>query len=313
MEQNFVKRFNINQKRPQVLLVGNGLVYQKDFSWDNFINKISRCDRHIVVGNKVPYSIRATTTADVSDKRRQDKYCKAFSEYKYSSFKNLSELLKIPFDSILTTNYTYEIENHLYKNYYLLSDGAKRKKAICTARKSEAKYLLRTYNRLSNGIQTHDIWHIHGEVRRKSSMILTHDEYARLTQRILEYLDKRQNSYNEYYEDVKFKSWIDYFIMGDIYIVGLGFDFSEFDLWWLLNRRMRENADVGNVYFYEPIYEENKPKISALECMGVQCESFSMVKPSNGNILSSFYDDFYKKVIVDINKKVSRQETFRSK
>ena len=307
MKQQIIKHFSINEKRPQVLLVGNGLVYQKGFSWDEFITKISQDDKNLILGNKIPYSIRATATAYVSDKIRHDKYHEVFSNYTYSSFENLNNLLKIPFDSVLTTNYTYEIESHLCKGYHLLSDDTKRKKSICTAKKSEGKYLLRTFNRLSNGVQEYDIWHIHGEVRRKSSMILTHDEYARLTQRIIEYLDKRQNSYDEYYDDVKFKSWIDYFIMGDIYIVGLSFDFSEFDLWWLLNRRMRENASIGNVYFYEPISEETKPKISALECMGVQCENFAMEKSSDDN---SFYDDFYKKVIADINKKVSRQETF---
>lgn len=308
MEQKKIKYYNLNCKKPQVLLVGNGLVYQNDFSWDNFIKKISKESKPDTLTDGIPYSIKATTIANVSDKTRHNDYCKAFSEYKYSSFDNLNQLLKIPFDSILTTNYTYEIENHLYKNYYLLSNETKRKKSICTAKKSEAKYLLRTYNRLSRGVQTHDIWHIHGEIRRKSSIILTHDEYARLTKNILEYLDKIRNSYDEYYEDVKFKSWIDYFIMGDIYIVGLGLDFSEFDLWWLLNRRMRENAKIGNIYFYEPKSEQSEAKISVLECMGVKCENFSMLKPSKDNELTAFYDEFYKKVIVDINQKVSHQK-----
>lgn len=304
MEQQVIKHFNINQNRPQVLLVGNGLVYQDDFSWDNFIQKIAKEKNfNSLIGN-IPYSIKATATADVSDIIRHNKYLETFSSYKYSSFDNLHQLLKIPFDSILTTNYTYEIESHLYQNYHLLSNETKRKKSICTASKKEAKYLLRTFNRLSNGMQTHDIWHIHGEVRRKSSIISTHDEYARLTKHILQYLDKRKNSYDKYSEDVKFKSWIDYFIVGDIYIVGLGFDFSEFDLWWLLNRRMREKANIGNVYFYEPICEQCKAKISALECFGIKCENFSMVKPTDQKELSPFYDDFYRKVVIDINEKV---------
>ena len=310
MKHQIIKHFNINEKRPQVLLMGNGLVYQNDFSWNNFINKISKENKPILLDNDIPYSIKATAITDISDTIRHNKYLDVFSKYPYCFFDNLDKLLKISFDSILTTNYTYEIENHLYKDYYLLGDEAKRRKSICTAKTSERKYLLRTFNRLSNGVQEHDVWHIHGEIRRKSSMILTHDEYARLTQRVLEYLAKRKNSYDEYYDDVKFKSWVDYFIMGDIYIVGLGFDFSEFDLWWLLNRRMRENASIGNVYFYEPISDENKLKISTLECMGVKCENFAMEKSSGDN---SFYDDFYKKVIADINKKVSHQETFASK
>jgi hypothetical protein len=92
--------------------------------------------------------------------------------------------------------------------------------------------------------------------------------------------------------------------MGDIYIVGLGFDFSEFDLWWLLNRRLRENASIGNVYFYELISEQSNAKISVLKSLGIKCENFSMIKPTNKKELTLFYDDFYKKVIADINEKV---------
>ena len=33
-------------------------------------------------------------------------------------------------------------------------------------------------------------------------------------------------------------------------------DFSEFDLWWLLNRKKREKADHGKVWFYTPISSE---------------------------------------------------------
>ena len=116
MEHQNIKHFDISKKRPQVLLVGNGLVYQKNFSWDNFINKISQCDKHIILGDKVPYSIKATAISDVSDTTRHDKYHEVFSKYNYSSFNNLKQLLEIPFDAVLTTNYTYEIENHLYKN-----------------------------------------------------------------------------------------------------------------------------------------------------------------------------------------------------
>ena len=36
--------------------------------------------------------------------------------------------------------------------------------------------------------------------------------------------------------------WLDSFVLGNVNILGLGMDFSELDLWWLLNRKKRESA-----------------------------------------------------------------------
>lgn len=35
------------------------------------------------------------------------------------------------------------------------------------------------------------------------------------------------------------KSWIDLFFCSDVYIVGYGLDYSDIDLWWILNIRNR--------------------------------------------------------------------------
>ena len=58
--------------------------------------------------------------------------------------------------------------------------------------------------------------------------------------------------------DYQPKSWIDYFLIGDIHIVGLGLDISEMDLWWLINCKKREQLSSGKIFFYEPCMNEDK-------------------------------------------------------
>ena len=40
-------------------------------------------------------------------------------------------------------------------------------------------------------------------------------------------------------KDKSIISWIDLMFTTDVYIVGFGMDFSEQDIWWILNKRQR--------------------------------------------------------------------------
>ena len=65
---------------------------------------------------------------------------------------------------------------------------------------------------------------------------------------LCEYSKTRKNEYEEkQIEETPFpiKSWLDWFIVGDVYSVGFGWDFSEIDLWWAAERKGRENAQTG--------------------------------------------------------------------
>lgn len=267
------KSFDLTKQRPQVLLLGNGLSRQK--SWSDFIKSVADkdiekyCeDEKFVLPNLILTSV---VTNIKKDSERQNQYLKAFENYQYNDSHALNELLSLNFDAILTTNYTYEIEYAIDKNYCKLTDNAKQDKyAKSTEEKYDSKYLIHTFNRLKMGGYANDIWHIHGEQRRKSSLILTHDEYARLMGKITDYNKSIANRYERYYNNLKFTSWIDYAIMGDLYILGQGFDYSEFDLWWLLLRRLREKAQIGTVYFYEPEKSDNQYKLLALNDLGVE-------------------------------------------
>lgn len=296
------KIFDLSKKQPQVLLLGNGLFNK--MSWKKFIEKLADKDIEPYCINDrfvVPNLILASVATNVKDDNcRHDRYLDAFKSYEYEDYPMLNKLLNAKFDAILTTNYTYEIEYEINKKYCNLTDNTKRKKfAKNTEEKYDKKYLIHTFNRLEKDGYANDIWHIHGEQRRKSSLILTHDEYARLMCQIINYNTAIGNEYENSYNNLRFMSWLDYFIMGDMYILGQGFDFSEFDLWWLLLRRLRENAKTGTVYFYEPEKEDNKYKLLALNALGVKTLSLNCRINESKN-KNEQYADFYSKAIDDI-------------
>ena len=92
--------------------------------------------------------------------------------------------------------------------------------------------------------------------------------------------------------------------MGDVYVLGFGFDLSEIDLWWLLNRKLREKGNHGKVIFYEPKDDRNQHKIELLKLMKVQHESFEMENVDNSNPTNN-YINFYKKAIEDIREQMA--------
>jgi hypothetical protein len=316
-------KFDLTKLRPQVLLMGNGLVRNNGFSWEEFIEKtkdvefgINRYKKEPDKPCQIPNTILAEIMITCDDKKRQNEYQKRLKKgVKYSKNERICEIIKIPFDSILTTNYTYELE-YAFDASYPSSDGKQPKYAYCTRKPHESNALLRTYNKMK--IDSPPIWHIHGEQRVKSSLVLSHNEYAKLVKKIDEYCS---SSPKKNFDNMTFKSWIEYFLYGDVYIIGSGFDFAEFDLWWLLCKRKREisSRNFGSqIYFYarEQLGEntkesteenseenteensENKYKFRALKDMGVNVICLK----------HNEYDEFYKEAIQDIEKKVMTQK-----
>lgn len=310
MKNQAVKTFNLNQSRPQVLLVGNGMTYGTGLPWYQLIQQVVRngVDIHPyektnqkgeVTGFHVPNTIVTLATSETDDAKRHQKYGNVFQKTNYAPNEWIKKLTALPFDAILTTNYTYELETALYPKYPALTQKSKAYYAFQTGKEDDAKYLIHTFNRI--GKNNPDIWHIHGELRRPSSIILSHDEYARLVCGILNYNTKRGNDYEKEREALKFESWIDYFVMGDVYTLGLGFDFSDFDLWWLLGRRMREKTQCGKFIFYEPEKAANYYKQLALADAGAEVNTCGVTINTDDD-----YSKFYNLAIEDIREQITK-------
>ena len=325
---------NNTHKYPQVLLLGNGLNQAFDGkSWNDFLKDIST--KKEIVDNKMKVEdincsepLKAIIVTDDHVDLAMKKYCKDIMSRSIDEglADILKEILTFGFDEILTTNYTYEIEKAaVYPKFISENIIKKMMRHTSATKRSETKYLLHTYNEVNANLYTNRIWHIHGEARKPDSTVLGHYYYGNLMYKI-----KKELEYGGKYlkaeksgEVLNLQSWIDAFIMGDIYVLGFGFGLSEFDLWWLLNRKAREKANTGKIYFYEPKpvgYSEkhnllnlmhrvsdNQPLVEILDC------GFKMISNSEEKeVLDGSYKDFYVAVLNDIENKMNSKKMDRS-
>ena len=125
----------------------------------------------------------------------------------------LQKIVNLPFDAILTTNYTYELE-----------------KAIC--------------NDFS--------------ITQKSG------------------------------KDFECRSWIDYFLIGNITIIGLGMDFSEFDLWWLVNAKKRRFPNTHTIFY--------KPDITYEQELLAQIYGVTVMRECSNSGFKVYYSTLIKKL-----------------
>ena len=291
---------------PDVLLVGNGInrCYENGVSWDGLLADMSdNYTEEQIKDMQCPAPLKAMlVTKDKAAVRLRNCSDKLSADIKPEQADMMKELLTIGFDDILTTNYSYEFEA-VALNKENVSDYTLKKimKHTDEVVKAEPRYLLHTYNAVECERVYNRIWHIHGELRKTGSMVLDHYMYINLASKMKELCNKRGNAYNR--NEFTGKSWIDSFILGDVYILGFGFDLSEVDLWWLLERKKREISEHGKVVYYNIADEEdaknNKPKLDLLNVLGAKI-NFLTVK--NGD-----YRSEYEKAIFKIRQCISEK------
>lgn len=247
------------ERRPRVLLLGNGINRAHNFSsWDDLIKSIqtvtlTETEQESI--KNVPYPLQPVilTKDTIDDKMKEIAGDLAALRATLEEESLLCEFASIPFDTILTTNYTYELEKAINPEFDC-KVGCRCKFRKKTEMKSgkDTISLLHTYFQL--GEEAPSIWHIHGETAKPDTMILGHYYYGKLLSKIQQYittLKKRIGSNRGKTQSIKYLSWIDYFMLGDIYIVGLGLHPSEFDLWWLINCKKRHFPDT-QIILYKP-------------------------------------------------------------
>lgn len=298
-------KFDLSLKRPQILLFGNGLVYNKN--WNEVIRDLKEAKKENFEKNsEVPYPLQSSALLNSEDKIRQEKYYNYFNKcnndkpyYEYKEKYPALEIFgDIDFDAYLTTNYTYELESVFDAGYLSLKEKVKR--AQTTQKEKDKKRIKYTYNSFLYKGKQKNIWHIHGEVRNKSSLIFTHNDYCRLIGDLKEINDKAGNKYEKTKNKFFPNSWFDYFIVADIYILGLGMSFSEIDLWWLLCRRLREKSGYGKIYFFEPT-KNQYDKYRVMKYFDINIDHLGF-NDENGNLSNEEYEKFYIEAFNKINK-----------
>ncbi len=145
-------------------------------------------------------------------------------------------------DNILTTNYDQVIETGLSKfgyNHKNIDD-------------SETIYSMRRKREYSKNDHELCLWKIHGDSEHIKSICLGYDQYCGYLSKIQGYIKGNySSSKNEAYKvDVKIEekikndkydhiSWVELLFSSNVYMFGFSLDYSEIDLWWLLQRRAR--------------------------------------------------------------------------
>lgn len=285
---------------PTVLLVGNGINRAYGVSsWDDLISKIKTrelSEDEAACIEKMPYPLRPVvlTEDNVCDKMKDiaEDLCSFMPTDEETAM--IQEVINLHPAAILTTNYTYEIEKTLCSEFKCKVGRASkfRKKVQVKAGKSEIKYLHTYFSTSEDGPS---IWHIHGEAAKIDTMVLGHYQYGKLLSKIQQNVTKllaRNNTAISKGHVFKYSSWMDYFLLGNVYIIGLGMDLSEMDLWWLVNCKKRNFPGGKTVLFKHDINTEER----------LLAETYGVEVVTEG-FINNDYKNYYKWVVNEIKER----------
>lgn len=279
--------------RNSILLLGNGANrIHNSYSWENLLRELIDyvdASETILVKDK-PFPLlyeEIVLRSRANEDRKEDNIKKYIADLSAKLNPNIihSRIMRMGFENILTTNYDYTLENS--GDY----------KAHNCSSKNETRYSI--YRRQCAGDS--NIWHIHGEEKAAGSILLGYEHYAAYIQQMRNYVngtDEKDDSGNTQIalSMNKLFSWIDLFFTKDVYILGLGLDYTEIDLWWLLTYRARGkhfnrysiNTNNSIVYICRQTeYIKNFSKMQVLESMGVHIERFDL----KSNNWEKFYEE----------------------
>ncbi len=260
------KKFSIfDQNRPKVLFLGNGIhrAFSKT-SWNDVLDSIKGQNfTYSAWQYDMPMSLKASLLSNnqLGDKIKQvinntnnEVWNSLTSITDPDESKLIEKYARLGFDYIITTNYSYEVECSLLNKGNVSSKDILKLQNYNEINRAENKFLIHTFNKIKG---YPPIWHIHGEARKPNSIIIGQLNYGKLLSKYIERLNNENTWYNNVIKNFnnkqpqKIGSWLDAFVLGDVYIVGFGFDFSETDLWWLLEYKSNF-IHKGNTYFFEP-------------------------------------------------------------
>ena len=259
------------KKTPNVLFLGNGiLLLNHGTGWTELLESLCPNGAKMPVVSGIPNAMQpeAIRGTDVEEVQRLI----AGNLKGQEPHDILRQLVLMDFDAIITTNYTYEIEEALTGGKWTEN---RRKKAHTTLfGSSHVRY--NTYKcNLVKDVTGREIpvFHIHGEQARKHSMVLSYYSYADSIYHLVEMNKRRKNEYEECQEAGSWldcQGWLDYFLMGNVYAIGFGFDLSEFDVWWAIERKNREHAKNGKLFAYMISEKKDQAKSTMFMAMGVE-------------------------------------------
>ncbi|MGF1713332.1 SIR2 family protein [Photobacterium chitinilyticum] len=287
------------------VLFGNGLnrISDRSVSWKQLLDKIKSDNdfSDITLPNTMIYERIFMEKHESTVRERADemeikkKIAEAMREQGSNSV--YDALASLNLRNYMTTNYDYAFAEAL---------GVK-----AVRHSIEDIYSLRRrreYIKTNNSI---NLWHIHGEIDHPKSIMLGLDHYCGSVSKLDAYVkgrykykkDQKATSVISIENKIKSKrfcltSWVDLFFSTNVHIIGFSLDYSETDIWWVLNKRARilaEYPSFNRIYYYVDNIDSEKKGL--LQSFGVEVVE--------SKVFNNEYSAMYSSVIGDIASSVA--------
>lgn len=294
--------------RPKVALVGNGL--NRSFEGAKETDKIIRDQwaKHYdsplpdeIWKLPLPLQVVAATQDNVDVCLRE--FAQAMKDTPVSEKQKdfLMDVMSTRFDAILSTNYSLEFEKSVLEPY---SDGRVRQLYRVTQKQTASQKSFGIFQCTRLPAENNPLlWHIHGTALRKDSLIMGHQYYGKLLAEVIARAYAVNRGYRQATENqAPFipKSWIDYFLIGDVYVFGFGMDLSESDIWWLLSFK-KSAFKESKVCFYQ--HEIKKESKLMLDSYGVRTPVIDFAEKD--------YVNYYRRVCESIKTETEKSDRNR--
>lgn len=282
------------------LLFGNGFnrLSPEYLSWEEMLSQVnSKDDRKLEIPNTMIYETKLLSASNQKTDRLNEleleiksKICEKLKHQKGSYLYKV--IYELNFTNYLTTN---------YDDAFLKTLDVQ----LSSSDNSEKLYSIRRHKKFENKT----LWNIHGEMANQKSIMIGLDHYCGYIEKISSYI---KGSYEHIIGDKKQKeeamdkkishntftgtSWVELFFNSHIHIIGLSLDYSEIDLWWILNKRSRmmksNEAKITNkIYFYTSKIDPSKRTL---------LESFNVIVIEK-ELKNKNYERLYKDLINEMN------------
>lgn len=304
--------------RPQILLIGNGLEYSSgQKSWGELLDHLTVADAIPLTWEQrdaIPFpmlyqllSTHAPAPSCLSAQQireEEQRLAEGIRALHHATNAWLDALPGLEADHIMTTNYSYCLEKAFFPRLDFTKSYARTKMRLRLSSdgKQEREYKLHSCYLAKSGSRKTGLWHIHGECAVPKGIVLSYDRYGRLLHRIEDVCS------HQYYPGKAdqvlmkdFASWPELFLYGDVYILGLGMEFNEFDLWWLLRRKQREHYADGRVYFYE-----RRPENGFQSSKHLMLQANGVTLCDAGCTEQDSYGCFYTAALEDIRTRIKQ-------
>jgi len=213
------------------------------------------------------------------------------------------KLFQLNISNYMTTNYDNIFLNTIIKNGKFTSYSSNKESAYSLRRKTLI------YDNNEN--ERCKIWNIHGSINRPSTIMLGIDHYCKSVSKIYDYVNGKyefnrinKTSHRKLTDkimknDFDGYSWVELFFNSNIHIIGYSLDYSEIDVWWILNKRARLLRDYrykknleNKVYFYDScITSEKEGLLKSLNVEVIKCK-----REESNNGWMRYYDSVFENI-----------------